>query len=169
LSREVEAHKARCRIDRDEAFRVASLNLADNPGLNFHITGWTARAREAYGGWASSRWNWNELFRRHHDPDRLDIAIWTHDNELAALALAVTTGLAVHLRFLEGAPGDSPALKGDRLIIVLEAVACYAQLRGKVEIRATPLNDELSRLYVDRYGFELVDKRGQEAYVCRRI
>jgi hypothetical protein len=127
-------------------FWTAALNLAEAVGPNFRITHWTTRAREAYAGWKSATWDWNEIFRRHKDPDRLDMAVWTSVNELAALALATTTSRAVHLRFVEGAPGEFPTLKGYRLSIVLEAVACYAQLRGKAEIRATPLNDELTKL-----------------------
>lgn len=60
-------------------------------------------------------------------------------------------------------------MKGFRAAIALEAVACYAQLRGKAEIRVSPINDRLRELYVELYGFQEVTDRGMEPYFRRAV
>lgn len=170
MSRELARARERYRNDADIARRKASLILIPHIGLNFFITGWTSRGREAYADhWQSSCFDWPEIYRRHNEPDRLELAIWASDNRLCGLGLGLTTGGAVELRFLEGCRTEDCPLKGFRAAIALEAVACYAQLRGKPEIKVNPINDRLRNLYVDLYGFDEVRKPNREPYFRRMV
>lgn len=170
MSRELARAKERYRADAATACRMASLTLIPHIGINFHVTSWTSSGRDAYDEqWGSPVFNWPEIFRRHSDPDRLELAIWSPEHRLCALGLGLTTGRAVELRFLEGCETEGCPLKGFRAAIALEVVACYAQLRGKLEIRVTPINDRLRQFYVELYGFEEVRPRGQEPYYRRVI
>lgn len=170
MSAELQRARERYRADAANACRLASLTLIPHVGLNFHITGWTARGRDAYTNqWLTSRFDWPEVYRRHTEPDRLDMAMWSPDGRLCGLGLCLTTGRAVELRFLEGCATDGCPLKGFRAVIALEVAACYAQLRGKVEVRLVPLNERLSRFYVDLYGFEAVRPSGGQPYLRRLV
>jgi len=101
----VARHKARFETDRFNARAQAVQNLrAHLP--EFNLSGWSGRSREAYlDQWpGGGRWKWEEIFRRHNDPDRLDIAIWGANDRLCGLALGTTTSEYVEIRFLEGDP-----------------------------------------------------------------
>jgi hypothetical protein len=96
------------------------------------------------------------------------LAVWCGDR-LAALALGLTTGEAVVVRFLEGDPRPDCPLKGRRILIVLECMANYAQGRGKAELRIEPANEALETLYRETYGFSLETPRGRSAYYKRTV
>lgn len=149
---------------------MASLTLIPHIGINFHVTPWTLSGRDAYDEqWGTAVFNWPEVFRRHSEPDRLELAIWSPEQRLCALALGLTTGRAVELRFLEGCATEGCPLRGFRAAIALEVTACYAQLRGKTEIRVTPISDRLRKFYVELYGFEEMQARGMKPYFRRVI
>src|SRR5262245_57327285 len=117
-------HKARCETDRHSARAQAVKNLT--PYLpQFNLSGWGARAREAYlDQWLpdpNRQFDWEGIFRRHNDPDRFDIAIWGPNERLCGLGLGTTTGEALDLRFLEGDPRQGCPLKGRRILILLES------------------------------------------------
>ena len=114
-------------------------------------------------------WDWRELMRRYRDPDRLDVAIWSQSDRISGLALAVTTGSAVELKFLEAGPRTDCPLRGKRALIALETVSCYAQARGKREIRVRPVNETVARLYRDVYGFDPVTQPKAASYFMRRV
>jgi hypothetical protein len=124
---------------------------------------------DVYGRSPEAGWNWQELMRRYRDPDRLDIAIWSQFDRISALALAVTTGTAVELKFLEADPRTDCPLRGRRALIVLETAACYAQSRGKQEIRVRPINETVANFYRAVYGFEMVTKSKATDYLVKRI
>lgn len=172
MGREFERAKARYRAQAAEALHAAAGNLAAHLPQSFSITNWTRAAQEAYG----AQWNggvtfdWPEVFRRHaNEPDRLEMAVWTKNDTLAALALAVCAGQFVELRFLEGSPDAACPLRRFRAAIALEASACYAQLRGRTELRLRPLNDAVKALYIDVYGFEAVERRDEKPYLRKVI
>jgi hypothetical protein len=54
-------------------------------------------------------------------------------------------------------------------LIALETVACYAQARGKREVRVRPINEAVASLYRDVYGFELVTQPKMTGYLMRRV
>ena len=113
---------------------------------DFKIVEINSRAYEAvrdqwdrHGRNPDADWDWRELMWRYRDPDRLDMAIWSHSDRISGLALAVTTGSAVELKFLEADPRADCPLRGKRALIALETVTCYAQARGKREVRVRPM------------------------------
>jgi len=106
--------------------------------------------------------------RRHRDPDRLAMTIWTEDR-LSAIALALTTSQSVVLRFVEGDPRTDCPLVGKRALIALEACARYAQGRGKVELRVHPVNSHVEALYTGVYGFERRKPHKEPPYLVKRV
>jgi hypothetical protein len=155
---------------RETCRREAALRLGPVLGLDFHVSGWSGKGREALASqWISegnqlSVWDWNEIFRRHNDPDRLDMVIWGPSDRLCGLGLGLTMSQAVEIRFVEGDLRQGCPLKGKRTLIFLECAAGYAQLRGKAELRIEPKNQALINLYTKRYGFSLETPRGSSAY-----
>jgi hypothetical protein len=170
------AARARYDANKFEARRQAALTLVPSIGVDFAVLGWAAKIRQAYvGQWGqvdrsqtSANWDWPEIFRRYNDPDRFDMAIWCNDR-LSALALAVTTGQATVLKFVEGDPRPDCPLIGRRLLIILESLANYTQARGKVEMRVEPANPALETLYIEKYGFTLETPRGGRAYYKKAV
>jgi hypothetical protein len=159
-----------------EAYRVAALDLVPAVGVEFYITNWTRRAADAYRiQWCNAPrqpenpFDWEDIFRHHKDPDRLEVVIWGPEQRLSGLGLATTNRQSVILQFVEGdARADCP-LQGKRLGIILETAACYAQERGKAELRLQPINEKLASLYVDAYGFTRETKKGERPYFRRPI
>lgn len=164
-------HKARCEADRHAARTQAVKNLQVHLP-SFNLTGWTQKAREAYQDqWLKENnchWDWDEVFRRHNDPDRLDVAVWA-SSRLCALALGTLTGEALEVRFVEADPRPDCPLKGRRILIVLESAACYAQARGRHELRVRPKNSELETLYRQTYGFVVETTRGGDRYLRKEV
>lgn len=164
--------KARYEADRFAARAQAVVNLAAHLP-EFNLSGWGARAREAYlDQWpriAQKDWDWEEIFRRHADPDRLDIAIWGQNERLCGLAVGTTSSEALEIRFLEGDPRADCPLKGLRILIVLESAACYAQARGRRELRVRPKNEPLEALYRQTYGFVLETTRSGDRYYRKGV
>lgn len=165
-------HKARFEADRHAARAQAVKNL--QPHLpEFNLSGWGARARESYldqwRGEPKCNWDWEEIFRRHNDPDKLDVAIWGPNERLCGLGIGLTTGEALELRFLEGDPRADCPLKGRRILIFLESAACYAQARGRPELRVRPKNERLEDLYRQTYGFVLETNSRGDRYLRKDI
>lgn len=112
-------------------------------------------------------WDWQDVMRRHRDPDRLDMAIWAGER-LAALALSLTTSEAVELRFLEADPRRDCPLARRRALVALDASARYAQGLGRVELRVCPINDAIEGL-CKASGFEAKKPKGRESYWTKRV
>ncbi len=164
--------KARFEANRFDSRLRATKNLeAKIP--NFNLSGWGERVRTAYlDQWFAEpmkpQFDWVEVFARHNDPDRLDICVWSGDR-LSGLALGTTTGEAVEMRFVEGDPRPDCPLKGRRILIFLEAATCYAQVRGRRELRIRPINERLEHLYTQTYGFVLETLRNGDRYYRKGI
>jgi hypothetical protein len=164
--------KARFESDRHGARGQAVQNL--QPHLpEFNLSGWGERARLAYRdqwlGDPKCAWDWEEIFRRHGDPDRLDVAIWGPNERLCCLALGTTSGEAVEILFVEGDPRPDCPLKGRRILIVLESAACYAQARGRAELRIRPKNERLEDLYRQTCGFVLETNQSGGRYLRKGV
>lgn len=99
----------------------------------------------------------------------MEIVIWGPNDRLCGLGLATTNRTSVILQFIEGDPRPDCPLRGKRLPIALEAVACYGQGRGKSEIRLQPINEKLASLYRDVYDFTRETRKGEQAYFRRPI
>jgi hypothetical protein len=159
----------------EQARRLTGAELSREFGVDFHLTHWTVKAADAYAGqWLlrhpeAVRWDWPEMFRRHRNDDRLDMVIWGPGDRLSGLSLAVTTGDAVEIRFLEGDNRLDCPLRGRRIPIALDCAARYAQGRNKWELRVRPLNSALESLYQGTYGFEAVTGKPGGPYWARRI
>ena len=175
-SSKLAAAKARFAAAGDKARRQAALNLAPNIGGGFYITPWSHKAAEAYRDqWltadppSESGWDWEEIFRRYRgEPDRLEMVIWA-GARLCGLGLATTSNQAVTVRFMEGDPRPDCPFKGKRALICLEAATCYAQERGRTELRLEPLNPRLAELYKDVYGFVLETPYKGSAYYKKGV
>lgn len=139
--------------------------------LGSHVTvgEWGGRVWRHFDEWGGSHFDWREIDRRHRDPDRLDIAIWSDHERLAGLGLGLSTGQAIVLRFLEGDPRQDCPLRGKRILIALETATNYAQGRGKKEIRVQPINDKLVYLYENVYGFVLESPKNEEPYYRKGV
>jgi hypothetical protein len=163
--------KARYDAIKFNARRQATLALRPILGLDFHLAEWTVGACDALAQWKGNPgtgWDWPEIFRRHNDPDRLDIVVWAGDR-LAGLALCLTTAQAIEVRYLEGDPRPDCPLRGRRVLIVLECAQNYAHARGRTELWAQPMNDRLKALYREDYGFSLETPKGRRAYYRKRV
>ncbi len=170
MSAELARAKARYADLRGKAYLRTAQILVPHIEVDFTITQWGAKAKDAYSRqWGQSRFDWEEIFRKHNDPDRLDMAIWSPNDRLSALCLGLTTGRSVHLRFLEGDRREDCPLKGRRILIVLEAAANFAQGRGKSELRLQPESDALKELFRETYGFALEKDQDKREYWVKRI
>ncbi|MFM8748171.1 MAG: hypothetical protein ACKOED_16125 [Aestuariivirga sp.] len=164
-------HSARERYAVSRARAIAATTAALVPafGVAFRLTGWSRTVQAAYRAqWHSPEFDWEEIYRRFGDPDRLDLAIWAGER-LCGLGLATTTPAALNLLFLEGDSRPDCPLRGLRIPIFLDVAANYAQDRGKTELRVWPLTDNLAELYRDAYGFSLVTTGPGGPYWVRRI
>lgn len=159
----------------ENARRQAAVNLQGRIVVPFYLSPWSNRGAEAYAEqWApvtewpypEGRWDWPEWFRRYqNDPSAMSIVVWGPDDRLSAIALLTTTGEAVCVRVIEGDPRPDCPLAGKRVLIVLEAAACYVQALGRREIRLEPMNQRLTDLYTNVYRFTLEKpKRGAPYY-----
>jgi hypothetical protein len=168
----IERVRAKYNEARDNARRLAALNLQRAVGTDFYIAGWTRKAQqtfaEQWGGASSIGWGWPEIFRRHNDPDRLDMVVWT-GNRLCGLGVSTTTGEAVVIRFIEREPQEDCPLKGRIALIMTECSALYAQARGRKELRIEPKNDKLSTLYKELYGFTDATGPQGRTYCVKRV
>ncbi|WP_144445574.1 hypothetical protein [Inquilinus limosus] len=176
MSAELRRAKERYERDRDTARREAALNLRPHLAVDFRLSGWTGKTLGAYfDQWGPADrhpdgdWDWPEIIRRHNDADRLDIAIWGPDDRLCGLALGLTKGRAIEIRYVEGDPRADCPLTGRRILIVLECAAIYAQAMGKAELHVQPVNASLVDLYQVKYGFTLASPRKQSPYYWKKV
>jgi hypothetical protein len=165
---------AKYKSQADKARGRTVITLAPVIGVNFSLGTWGNRAQAAYAEqWLQRHpdagWDWAEVFKRYNDPDRLEMVIWGPEERLSGIGLAVTTGQAVNVRFIEGDPRPECPLVGRRIPIFLECAANYAQLRGKVELRIQPVNDTLAALYTEVYDFTLETPAHGAAYYKRTV
>jgi hypothetical protein len=170
MSSTFQRAKERYQQAKDTCRREAAIKVGAFLGVEFYISGWSDRTRHALsdqwladGVSAGTGWDWPEVFRRHNDPDRLDMAVWAADR-LCGLGLCLTGSQFVEIRFVEGDPRQDCPLKGKRTLIFLECAAGYAQSRGKAELRIQPKNQRLEALYTGLYGFSLETPRRSPAY-----
>lgn len=164
----LSAARARYLQNKHDAMRAAVIKLAPLLGVEFRLVEFSRSTMEALDSWQNAEFDWAEIDRRHRDAGTFKFGIWVGDR-LTAVALATVSGQSVRLEFVEGEQFDACPLKGKRILIALEAVANYAQARGKNEIVLEPINPTLISLYEDVYGFEAVRPRKGSPYWRKRI
>ena len=173
MSSTVQRLRAQYEAERGKSRRQAALNLQTPSSVEFYIAGWSRKTESAladqWKGEHVSEWDWPEIFRRHNDPDRLDMAIWSLGDRLGGLGLGLVKGEYLELRFVEGDPRPDCPLKGRRALIMLECSALYAQARGRSELRIEPINERIATLYQQIYGFTVATDRTGRAYYVKRV
>ena len=178
MSAELERAKVRYMTCRTDSYAVAAANLRAAVAVPFRFTDWSGRALLAISEqWGAERhpdssWEWADIIRHYRrEPEWLPIVIWIPDGRgerLGGLALGTTGANSVTVQFLEGDPrGDCP-LKGKRALMAFEVASCYAQARGKTELRVRPLNTSLVGLYAG-LGFTQVSPRNEESYFRKEV
>ncbi|MCK3783068.1 hypothetical protein KEM44_23295 [Sinorhizobium meliloti] len=159
--------KQRYRQNQHDARRAAVANLEPHLQIKFQITEWSHRSFDAIANqWKNTEFDWSEIRRRFREPDQFEFAIWQGER-LCGIGLALTTGQSVKVKFVEGDPRLDCPLKGRRMLVALEAIANYAQARGKKDIILEPLNEKLVDLYENTFGFDVVRPRTGAVY-CRK-
>lgn len=164
----VAALRARYARFGHEARLATVERLSPIDGVAFELTEISGRAMGAAEQWQSGYYDWSQVLRRYNDPDRFDIALWSAQR-LLALGIATTRTGAVWIELIEGDRDRSTPLTGARLLIMFDAFANYAQLRGKPELRLEAKNVGLAALYENAYGFERVLSKGDALYWARRV
>lgn len=167
------AAKNRYIQDRYEAMRLTMEGLREHVGVKFKLIEISRSTlevwKEQWPKWPKTELNqfdWDEIHKRFREPDSFKFAIWA-DDELCGLVVGTTSGQSIKVRFIEGSPNPSCPLKGRRILIALEAVALYGQLRGKRELVLEPINQKLIDVYENDYGFEVVRPRKGDPF-CRK-
>ena len=166
---ELARAKARYRKAADGSRQRAVANLGPVLGGGFTLGRWGPKAKEAYRDqWSEGVWDWEEIFSRYGEPDRLEIVVWA-DDCLCALGLATVTNQAVVVQFLQGNPSPDCPFVGNRALICLEVAACYAQAMGRSEIRLYPKNEQLKAVFRDTFGFTLERPPSGRAYYRKGV
>jgi hypothetical protein len=150
-----------------DAMRKATENIRALIAVDFQLREFTRATLEGVEKWGNAEFKWDEILRDIKDPDCFRFGIWVGDR-LTAVAIATTSNQAVYLRFIEGDRSEDAPLTGIRILIALEAITIYGQLRGKLEIKLEPINEELISLYENTYGFEAVTPRKGSPKIWRK-
>lgn len=152
-----------------DAMRMASENIRKHIGVEFQLREFTRATLDGISKWGETEFDWGEILRNLKDPDCFRFGIWVGDR-LTAVAIATTSNQSVCLRYIEADQREDAPLTGLRILIALEAITNYGQLRGKLEIKVEPINEKLISLYEDTYGFEAVrSRKGAPRYWRKRI
>lgn len=171
--------KQRYQSAQERARRQAAVNLIEPIGISFYLTNWSHRALHAHAAqWlavgarphSEGGWDWDAIYRRYRtDMSAMDIVIWGPGDRLSGLSLVTANSISVSIGWIEGDPRPDCPLVGKRLLITLEAAACYAQALGRREIHLKPLNDTLADLYRTVYGFALEKPRKGAPYYRKEV
>jgi hypothetical protein len=142
----------------DQARANAETFLRSEYGLPIRITSFGSDVRKSL--WPDGRFDWETFITRDFGPVTLQIAVWV-DAELEVLGLCTAHGPQVIPRFVEGRPSGHPALRGQRLWMILEVAANFATALSKSEIWWHPETNEFLRFCVETIR---ADRIGQQ---CR--
>ncbi len=114
-------------------------------------------------------WDWKTIRREHNrnKSSRFRFAIWS-DEVLCGLATGYLNNTAVVIEAVECHPSDTHPLKGDVMLIVLEASAMYAQGTGRGELWLKDPVEELITFYRG-FGFTLEKRGGNAQFMIRGI
>lgn len=147
-----------------DAMRRATENIRNQLGVDFQMKEFTRATLDGIQEWGETDFQWSDILRNLKDPDCFRFGIWVGDR-LTAVAIATTSDRSVCLRYVEADKRENAPLTGLRILIALEAITIYGQLRGKLEVKLEPINEKLVNLYEDVYGFEpIVPRKGLPRY-----
>ncbi|WP_147274807.1 hypothetical protein [Ferruginivarius sediminum] len=115
-------------------------------------------------------WDWEAIRQEYrNDHKRFELAIWGENEELCGLAIGTRNKTAARLDAIEGSPSDSHPLKGQILLIGLQALSCYAQKTGRAEAWLMEPVEGLVEIYEQDFGFTLERPRKSAPYCRRRV
>ena len=165
---EVQRARERYRKQKEQARAAAIEKLVPLVGERFQLMEWSNRAFERQEEqWGRAHFPWQDIRRRFRDVGQMDLACWTGEERLAFLAVATVSNRQITFKFMEADPRSDCPLKGRRLLIALEAIANYGQLRGKRQIILEPANESLVGLYTQTYGF-VCETQPNGKKLCRK-
>lgn len=163
---------------RYDALRATTVTLEGSTRAPFLLTEMSRRAEEAWRQqWVphndreppNGGWDWPAFRTRLRGHiDRFEVAVWCGDL-LCGLAIGTLSNSAAAIQAVEGSPVPGCPLKGDVLLIALQAVTCYAQVTGRGEVRIMEPAPALIPLYERGYGFALESPRRERPYCWRRV
>lgn len=168
------AVERRYSASRAHAFTAAEQRLAE-AGIPTRLLSISSTALEQAAAWEASglrvvHWDWTQAASDYRKrPNRFELAIWSSDGILCGLALGRCSPGAQYasIEYVEAAPGDHP-LKGRVIPAALSALAIYAEVIEKTEIRLIEPTEALIPIY-EQYGFALESPPGQRQYMSRRV
>jgi hypothetical protein len=115
-------------------------------------------------------WDWPALRGCYgRDPKNLCLAMWARNaGTLCGLMIARLNQTACAVERIEASPLDNHPFRHKVLMVGLDAAARYAQASGRRELWVMePANENLTRVYVEEYGFESCTT-SQGLHFCRR-
>ena len=116
-------------------------------------------------------WSWADLragFR--HDPARFDLELRAKGTICAfALGRPSASRSCCALNYIEASPDAAHPLRGQVLGVVITALERYCIAIGAQTMRLVEPLPVLVPIYCDRYGFRLVELRGQVPYCEREV
>lgn len=134
-----------------EARALAERRSRERYRIDLSISGWDKQAILTYL-WDGGEFEWEPIVKHSFGLSQLEIAVWL-SGDLIALGLATVFADRLLLRFVEASPDHGAELKGQRLPIILEVVANYAEKLGKKEIWMKPKTPELLNHCLTKLGF----------------
>jgi hypothetical protein len=134
-----------------ESRALAERRSRDRYQQDLSITGWD-QAEILKHLWHDGEFEWELIMKYPNGPSQLEIAVWSGGN-LIALGIATVFSDRLLLRFVEASPDHGAELKGQRLPIILEVAANYAEKLGKKEIWMKPKTPELLNHCLTKLGF----------------
>ncbi len=174
MSRHLERAKARYVGAHHEAARLAATEYAKEVQGDLTLRLWSRSVELAYKEqWEGSErhpdggWDWPAVAQIYREPHDKIVGLFC-DDMLCAMIHVNMPGNVVRLQLLEGRPIAGCPLKRVRAAIALEYAAYYGQSQGRVELRCRPVNDRVSELYKELFGFSTVTEGG-EAWLYRRL
>jgi len=176
MNAELKKAKDRAAQAWSDSVLAAGKNMAPFISVEYSIVQWSNSVSELYRDqWCGEErhsdagWDWEEIYRRYKSRPKNCLAAMICDGRLSCLALFTATRQTVSVAFLEGDPREDCKMKPFRATIMLDLAATYGQRLGCNEIRLEPVNDRLTKLYEDDYGFERVTPKKGETYVRRSL
>jgi len=166
--------EAKYRALRHAAWQDAAAALA-SAGITAELRPIDVAALAAVACWRDRRvdWPWHLMipdWRRNY-PGRFEVGIW-HGGVLCALAIGRPAPKASHLSlyYVERNPDPANPLRGKVTGAVIDALAAYAIVLGKTELRLVdPLPALVPRYCSPPFGFRLVTPASGGPYCSRSI
>lgn len=169
----------RYRVSNAEALHAAGVTLEGATRSAFHLRAFSLSIVDLWETqWLpvntrvlpDGGWDWKAIRDRYSkEITRFEVAVLVSDR-LCGLGIGYLNNTAAVLEAIESDPRDDCPLKGDVLLIVLQALTCYAQRTARDQIWLMEPAQGLRDLYQTVYGFSAVSQTpdGRE-YCWKRV